>query len=448
MMSVGNATRRLGHRGRRVCWAVLGCLLASLALTAGPAAVADTGDQKKAADAKVAALQDALDGVSTELAAAYTALEGTKAQLPAAESRLATATSAARAADAHNAEVATQLAVAQANEGRAQESLTRNQADQVRTQATLDAFAADLFQGGGDSQLSVALGATSPDDFATRLVLADTVTSLTNQSLDDLAAAKADGMATQAYLVAVRQEITELKRQAEAALAAANQAKADAQAAKAALDALTSQQQAQASALEAQKAADQASLTAAQAEQAQLEALLAEEARKAAEAEAKRKADLAAAAAAAAKAGTAYTPPASDANAGPMGGYLSYPANGPITSGYAWRLNPITGVWQLHAGIDFGIPCGTPVYATAPGTVVQSGMFYSYGNRVVISHGIVKGVYLATTYNHLSRIVVSSGPVARGQLIAYSGTTGMSTGCHLHFETVENGVRTDPNRWI
>jgi len=88
------------------------------------------------------------------------------------------------------------------------------------------------------------------------------------------------------------------------------------------------------------------------------------------------------------------------------------------------------------------------VYAAAEGTVISAGWAGGYGNRVVIDHGEVAGGDLATTYNHLTRIVVGGGHVARGQLIAYSGTTGLSTGCHLHFETLVNGSYVDPLRWL
>ena len=105
-------------------------------------------------------------------------------------------------------------------------------------------------------------------------------------------------------------------------------------------------------------------------------------------------------------------------------------------------------MWKLHNGIDFGVPCGTPVIAAADGTVISAGYGGGNGNRIVIDHGIVSGVGLASTYNHLSAFVVKSGKVKRGQLIAFSGTTGHSTGCHLHFETLENGQFVNPMKWL
>jgi len=396
---------------------------------------ADTGDDKQRADVHVQQLQDALEGTSTELVNAYQAWQATAAQLPAAQIALADAQAREKAATGHNNDVAARLAVAGANEARAVETLHTNAAQLQSTQTTLDNFAADMFQGGGSSQLSVALGAVSADDFATRVVLADTVSSLTNTALQDLRTARVAGTAQEAYLKAVRAEIADLKTQAEAALADASAARAAAVQAKAALDRLLAQQEADAKVLGDRKVAEEAMLAQAQAEQAQLQALLVEQARAAAASEAAR-------AAAARAANQSYTPPTGGT------GFLSYPANAPITSEFGQRFHPILHIWKLHSGTDFGVPCGTPVYATADGTILSAGWGGGDGNRIVIDHGIISGVDLATTYNHLSSFVLRGGSVKKGQLIAYSGTTGYSTGCHLHFETLENGAFVDARRWI
>jgi murein DD-endopeptidase MepM/ murein hydrolase activator NlpD len=263
---------------------------------------------------------------------------------------------------------------------------------------------------------------------------------MTNEALRNLQAVRAEGQAQQAYLVAVRAEIAELKRQAEQALADANAARATAQAAKATLDTLVTQRAAYTADVEGRKAAELAQLAAAEAEQARLQAVLAEQARKAREA-------ALAAQRAAASAGQPYVPPnAGTNNSG--SNYLDYPANGRITSEFGMRFHPILHVTKLHTGTDFGIGCGTPVHATAAGTVISAGWGGGYGNRIMIDHGIQRGVDLVTTYNHLTSFAVRGGSVARGQLIGYSGTTGYSTGCHLHFETLEDGRFVNPRGWI
>jgi murein DD-endopeptidase MepM/ murein hydrolase activator NlpD len=131
------------------------------------------------------------------------------------------------------------------------------------------------------------------------------------------------------------------------------------------------------------------------------------------------------------------------------GGFLSFPVNGPITSPYGMRFHPILHIWELHDGTDFGVPCGTPVHAAASGRITQEYFNVAYGNRVIMDHGWVRGVSLQTSYNHLTSFVASIGQlVRRGQLIAYSGTTGWSTGCHLHFMVWVNGATVDPMTWL
>jgi murein DD-endopeptidase MepM/ murein hydrolase activator NlpD len=100
----------------------------------------------------------------------------------------------------------------------------------------------------------------------------------------------------------------------------------------------------------------------------------------------------------------------------------------------------------MHTGLDFGTPCGVPVYAPADGKVwYADAAIPSGGNRVVLTHGVVNGDALSTIYYHLQRSVVSPGQhVSKGQIIAYAGDTGNSTGCHLHFETILNGEAVDP----
>ncbi|MET0928524.1 MAG: M23 family metallopeptidase [Aeromicrobium sp.] len=123
------------------------------------------------------------------------------------------------------------------------------------------------------------------------------------------------------------------------------------------------------------------------------------------------------------------------------GGTLLRPVGGPVTSPFGMRVHPITGVRKLHDGSDFGVPCGTPVHAAASGVVTASGLAGAYGQRIAIAHG----PGLATTYNHLSRRGVTVGSVvSQGDVIGHVGSTGSSTGCHLHFMVVVDGTPTDP----
>ena len=116
-------------------------------------------------------------------------------------------------------------------------------------------------------------------------------------------------------------------------------------------------------------------------------------------------------------------------------------------SPFGFRVSPITGgSGDFHRGQDFVAQCGTSVLAAASGTVTFAGWHqFGGGNRVVVDHG--NG--LETTYNHLSSFNVKVGQtVSRGQVVALSGTTGASTGCHLHFEVQVNGEVVDPLGWL
>ena len=132
------------------------------------------------------------------------------------------------------------------------------------------------------------------------------------------------------------------------------------------------------------------------------------------------------------------------------GGFLSYPVHDTyVTSPFGMRLHPILHIWELHDGTDFHAVCGTPVYAAADGRVTSEYFNTGYGNRLIVDHGFVKGVSLWTSYNHLTSYVASVGEqVDRGQLIGYSGTTGYSTGCHLHFMVYVNGIAVNPMGWL
>ncbi len=123
-------------------------------------------------------------------------------------------------------------------------------------------------------------------------------------------------------------------------------------------------------------------------------------------------------------------------------GQFIYPVGKvPIASGFGYRTDPITGEQAFHAGVDFAASCGTPIRAAGTGQVLSAGPNGGYGNATIINHG----AGLATLYGHQSSIVVSVGQVVeQGQLIGYVGSTGKSTGCHLHFEVRVNGNPVNP----
>ena len=141
--------------------------------------------------------------------------------------------------------------------------------------------------------------------------------------------------------------------------------------------------------------------------------------------------------------GTGSLPCTGASPLGPVVGGWTIPAAGRLSSGFGLRGNPTGEGDQHHAGLDFAAACDTPIVAAGAGVVVRSGAASGYGNLVVVDHG--GGV--VTRYAHMETedlTVVVGQPVAAGQQVARVGSTGDSTGCHLHFEVLLDGVASDP----
>jgi murein DD-endopeptidase MepM/ murein hydrolase activator NlpD len=120
---------------------------------------------------------------------------------------------------------------------------------------------------------------------------------------------------------------------------------------------------------------------------------------------------------------------------------MAWPVAAPITSGFGVRFHPILHFARFHRGIDFGAHYGAPIVAAADGQVVRAGWAGGYGQQVRLAHGGGMG----TSYSHMSRIVAAPGSFVRqGQLIGYVGSSGLSTGPHLHYEVYRGGVAVNP----
>jgi len=134
---------------------------------------------------------------------------------------------------------------------------------------------------------------------------------------------------------------------------------------------------------------------------------------------------------------------------GDTGGFLYRPVPGVVTSPFGWRRHPIYGYWGLHDGTDFSAPCGTPEHAGASGTVISEYYDSVWGNRLFLDVGRVNGKNMTLIYNHISSYKAHSGNrVGRGDVVAYAGTTGWSTGCHLHFTVLLDGKAVDPMNYL
>ena len=278
----------------------------------------------------------------------------------------------------------------------------------------------DIYINGRLSYLDVVIGSKDFSDFANRLEVLKRIIDSDITLIYEIKKERADIEAHKQKLEADRAKLVELEKAALAKQAEIEQKKAERNVV------LQKAQNDRATAMQA--------IEELNASSAQVSAMLKE----------RQAARAAAAAAAAAAAQSSGGQGASD-NWVQGTGQLGWPVSGEITSPYGYRVHPIWGTTIYHSGIDIGVDEGTPVHAADGGVVVWSGWMGGYGYAVVIDHG--NG--LSTLYGHNSELAVDEGQsVAKGQVISYAGSTGNSTGPHVHFEVRVNGDPVDPMGYL
>jgi len=461
MLRRADPARHALRRGRLVSAAVVLVLAANLGAST-PVAFADTlEDQQAALRAEAERVQHSLEFVDARIAKAAGDLVIYQGQLPGAQQALLDAQGRVAGAVKEVEALAARVDLAQQNKAKITQQLANDQKKITGTRKLIGQIATQAYKSGGvPSNLSLFFGSNN-GSLTDTIDLADQALRSQNSAMDKLTQQNATNVNSQARLQAVEAEIADLKAKADAALVREQAARDEAAAKKATVDKLIADTTRLNSQLQAAKPAIQTQLAQVKSRQDAVAAEIVERDRKLREAwEAEQRriaAARAAAAAAAARARNQAPPPPAPyvpAPPGPVSAFgLRSPFNGvPITSGFGWRATPPGTIdfygqgGYMHTGIDFGAACGTPVYAPAAGTVFSAGWGNDGGgNHVKISHGVVQGNSLTTIFYHNSSVVVSSGQqVSQGQLIAYSGTTGNSTGCHSHFETWVNGQAVDP----
>lgn len=279
----------------------------------------------------------------------------------------------------------------------------------------------DIYINGRLSYLDVVIGSKDFSDFANRLEVLKRIIDSDITLINEIKKERAEIEAHKQKLEADRAKLVELEKAALAKQAEIEQKKAERNVV------LQKAQNDRATAMQA--------IEELNASSAQVSAMLKE-----------RQAARAAAAAAAAAAATQSSGGQGASDNWVQGtGQLGWPVSGEITSPYGYRVHPIWGTTIYHSGIDIGVDEGTPVHAADGGVVVWSGWMGGYGYAVVIDHG--NG--LSTLYGHNSELAVDEGQsVAKGQVISYAGSTGNSTGPHVHFEVRVNGDPVDPMGYL
>lgn len=454
---------RTRHAGRRagLISGVLALLLAASMGASAPVAHADELDDKRAAlEAEAARVQQSLEFVDSRIAKAAGDLVIYQGQLPGAQQALLEAQGRVASAVKEVEALTARVDLAQQNKAKITQQLEADKQKIADTKKLIGQIATQAYKSGGvPSNLTLFFGANNGGSLTDTMDLADQAMRSQNAAMDKLSQQSATNVNSQARLEAVEAEIRDLKAKADAALEREKAARDEAAAKKAQVDQLIADTTRLDAELQAAKPGIQSQMAAVAASQNSVANEIAERDRRlreAWEAEQRRLAEVAAAAARAqGQAEQQYVPVTGSPSA--FGLRHPFSNNVPITSGFGWRSTPPgtidfygTGGY-VHTGIDFGAACGTPVYAAAAGEVFSSGWNSADGGgwRVKLSHGVVQGNSLTTIVYHNSSIVVSNGQqVSAGQLIAYSGSTGNSTGCHAHFETWLNGSAVDPMRLL
>ncbi|WP_417233969.1 peptidoglycan DD-metalloendopeptidase family protein [Arthrobacter sp.] len=462
--------------------------LLSLSLVAPMAHADNLDDKKQRVEKQLDSLESDLEFLNADIQKVAEKLKNYQDRLPAAQERLSSARASVQTATDQVNDLTARVEAAQSSKDQISGQMVRDAESMASTRKVIGQIATQAYKRGGvSSNLSLLLNASSDGNLADSMGMADQALRSQNAVLSELNQKNATNANAQARMAAVEAEISDLKDQAEAALAREQAARAEAEASKRHVDELIDGAESASNELNAKRPQIKAQIHKQQAEHDQViaeikerqERLVREAAERKRKEEAARKAAEARAAKARAAAERAARANAADAAAkraaadraersaasarsksdqytasSTSSWGLSKPvAGGHITSTFGWRPTPAGTIdyggmgGYIHAGLDwgFGGQCGAPVYAAAGGEVWYASMSATSGNKVQISHGVVNGHALLTGYHHLSSYVVRAGQhVSKGQLIGYVGTTGNSTGCHLHFETVLDGKVVNP----
>ncbi|WP_370850006.1 murein hydrolase activator EnvC [Megasphaera sp.] len=381
---------------------ILLCLAAAL-LTPGAASFADDGDLQD----QLADVQSRMSEQSEKKAQAEAVIGSVNDKLYDIQKNLENAESEYKA-------VSEDLTATEGKIAAAQDELEKSQARLEKREAVFQRRIRDIYMHGQLNYLDVVLGARDFSDFSNRLELLRRILASDIQLLADIRSERDAIRAAQAELEAQRSRQAALKEEAAA--------KRDE--------------------IAAHKKENEALLYQAQYDKATAEKAY-EEYQQASQsiADMLRQRESAPAAASGGDAGEPDSYPAAAAGSGGM----IWPVNGVVTSPYGYRTHPIFGTTIYHSGIDIGVDYGTPVQAAAGGTVVEAAWISGYGYSVIIDHG--NG--LSTLYGHNQELAVSAGQqVSQGQVIAYAGSTGNSTGPHVHFEVRSSGEPVDPNGYL
>jgi murein DD-endopeptidase MepM/ murein hydrolase activator NlpD len=407
------STRRLA-----VFAALIASLLAGTALGLPGTATADRKDDARRAERAVHRAEAILEDATAAARNAARRLAAATAALPAAQRRVATTRGLVIAASVQAASARRRADFARGAYARTAARFDRAQAHVAKARERVDEIATVSYMGGNFATINILVGARGPQDAIDRLDLVDQVMQKQQEDVDRLVGARRIARIEQEHLGLATRVAEQAEREAAGKLAAARTAQAAAQQARSAVIRLARSRRLALVAARSQRAAVLARYEAAKAEEARIQDSL-----------------------------RAWNHRAGGGRY--LGGRLMMPVHGWKSSSFGTRYDPYYRVWQLHAGVDLAAAGGTPIHAAASGRVIRAGWYGGYGNYTCISHGRQRGRGFSTCYGHQSRILVHPGEyVQRGEIIGRVGSTGASTGYHLHFETRFDGVPRNPQHYL
>ena len=388
--------------------------------------------KKHQVEKKIRGAHEDLDESSSRLRRATAALDAAQARLDAARDHLADVRSKLTAAQVLDNRMQAKLVAARERLAQARLDLAEGRENIAEQRRVLGQIVAANYQSGdpGLMGLSMVLTTQNPTELTGQLNSVRNIMDKQAVVLDRLEATKTLLIVQAREVARAKAEVARQRRAAAAHLLRMQQLEAQAETAEAAVHKLVGARAKARHQANLAKRADLAQLRQLQHERNRISAVL------------KRRAEAA----------RRRAMQHGSVSGGPRhsNGFLDYPVNGYVTSPFGWRIHPIYGYRSLHDGVDFGASCGQPIRAAAAGTVLETYFQSAWGNRVIIDHGFHRGVGLATISNHMNApAIVSPGQhVSRGQIVGYVGTTGWSTGCHLHFTVMQNGAPVNPMNWF
>lgn len=396
----------------------------------------DLEKQRSGVSSKLGAAERTYDESSKAYEKAAGALKVAQGNLATAEATLSSTRGQLAVAEAQDAQMQAELEKNEAALKTAIAKLDQGEKDLESSELAVQQFTVQSLQEGdpGLRAFGDLLRGESPNTFSERMSYNDSVSDAQAATMQALDASRVMLQLNRDTVQKLRDEVAAQREAAAANLVHKQELQAAAESQAAEITKLVQVRADAESDADAERKADQAKVQALESERANLESRIRE---------------LAAKELAESQSNSGGGGGGGSSSGGDGGATLSKPVNGPITSPYGMRVHPITGVYKLHDGTDFGVGCGTPIRAAASGTIIQQYYNAGYGNRIILNNGIMRGKSIVTTYNHLSRYALSTGAkVSRGQVIGYVGQTGYATGCHLHLMVLVNGVTSNPMNWL